>query len=454
MLSKSIALSLFFGLSISCSFAQTVSETLPNGLKIIIREDSRAPVVVSQIWYRVGSVDEVNGWTGLSHALEHMMFKGTKKVPAGEYSRRISSLGGSDNAFTSHDQTVYYAKAAAVHLPEILALEADRMSNLNFSDTDFENEIKVIKEERRMRTDDQPTGVLYEALYANAFVANPVRTPIIGWMDDLDHLQAKQLRSWYWRWYTPNNATIVIVGDVKAEETLQTIRKQFGKIKPRPFPTRQLTVEPEQTGIKRVEVSAPSELPMIALAYKVPRLQNVDDKEPYALSILSDVLDGHAASRLSKRLVREKHLATNVSAGYGGLQRGEALFVLSGVPAQGVSLAELEQALKAEIAEIAQNGVTQEELEVIHNQNDAYDIYEKDSMYAQAIGIGTLETNGFSYQDEERMKQNERKITSQDVRQAAKSLTDSKLTVVTLKPLPLDSKQVETAVEEDNSHVR
>ncbi len=454
MLSKSIALSLFFALGISCSSAQTVSETLPNGLKVIIREDSRAPVVVSQIWYRVGSVDEINGWTGLSHALEHMMFKGTKKVPAGEYSRRISSLGGSDNAFTSNDQTVYYAKVAAEHLPEVLALEADRMTNLNFSDTDFQNEIKVIKEERRMRTDDQPTGILYEALYANAFIANPVRTPIIGWMDDLDHLQAKQLRIWYQRWYAPNNAAIVIVGDVKAKETMQIIRKQFGKIKPRTLPTRQLTAEPEQTGIKRVEVSASSELPMLALAYKVPRLQKVDDKEPYALSLLSDVLDGHAASRLSKRLVRERHIATNISAGYGGLQRGDALFVLSGIPAQGITLAELEKALKAEIADIAKNGVTQEELEVIHNQSDAYDVYEKDSMYAQAMSIGTLETNGFSYQDEEQMKQNERKITAEDIRQAAKSLTDNKLTVITLKPLPLDNKQIETSQEEDNSHVR
>ncbi len=452
MLSKSIALSLFFGLSISCSFAQTVNETLPNGLKVIIREDSRAPVVVSQIWYRVGSVDEMNGWTGLSHALEHMMFKGTKKIPAGEYSRRISSLGGSDNAFTSHDQTVYYAKVAAQHLPEVLALEADRMTNLNFSDADFQNEIKVIKEERRMRTDDQPSGMLYEALYANAFMANPVRTPIIGWMDDLDHLQAKQLRIWYQRWYAPNNATIVIVGDVKADQTLQMIRKQFGKIKSRPLPTRQVTAEPKQTGIKRVEVSAPSELPMIALAYKVPRLQKLDEKEPYALSVLSEVLDGHAASRLSKRLVREKRIATSVSAGYGGIQRGDALFVLSGVPAQGVTLAELEKALRAEIADIAQHGVTQEELEVIHNQSDAYDVYEKDSMESQAIGIGTLDTNGFSYLDEEQMKQNERKITEQDIRDAAKSLTDNKLTVVTLKPVPIDQKTAVT--EEDKDHVR
>ncbi len=452
MLSKSIALSLFFGLSISCSFAQTVNETLPNGLKVIIREDSRAPVVVSQIWYRVGSVDEMNGWTGLSHALEHMMFKGTKKIPAGEYSRRISSLGGSDNAFTSHDQTVYYAKVAAQHLPEVLALEADRMTNLNFSDADFQNEIKVIKEERRMRTDDQPSGVLYEALYANAFMANPVRTPIIGWMDDLDHLQAKQLRIWYQRWYAPNNATIVIVGDVKADQTLQMIRKQFGKIKSRPLPTRQVTAEPKQTGIKRVEVSAPSELPMLALAYKVPRLQKLDEKEPYALSVLSEVLDGHAASRLSKRLVREKRIATSVSAGYGGIQRGDALFVLSGVPAQGVTLAELEKALRAEIADIAQHGVTQEELEVIHNQSDAYDVYDKDSMESQAIGIGTLDTNGFSYLDEEQMKQNERKITEQDIRDAAKSLTDNKLTVVTLKPVPIDQKTAVT--EEDKDHVR
>ena len=453
MYCKTLVLLTTLGLTSSWSVAQTVSEVLPNGLTVVIKEDKRAPVAVSQIWYRVGSVDEITGQTGLSHALEHMMFKGTKKIAAGEYSRKIAAMGGSDNAFTSNDQTVYYAKVAANRLPEVLALEADRMVNLNFSDTDFVNEMKVIREERRMRTDDQPNGVLYEALYANAFIANPVRTPVIGWMDDLEQLKAEQLRTWYRQWYAPNNATIVIVGDVDPQKTLNNIRRQFGKIKSQKLPERQLTAEPRQSGIKRVQVSAPSELPMLALAYKVPRLQAIDDKMPYALSVLSAVLDGHEASRLSKRLVREKQLALSVGAGYDGLSRGDALFLLTGVLAQNVSLGELEKQLKAQIAEIAQHGVGEEELSVLRNQSDAYDVYQKDSMYAQAMSIGNLQLNGFSYQDEDRIKQNEQSVTISDVQKAAQSLIEDNLTVITLKPLPIDHPQEASDIGE-NAHVR
>lgn len=450
---KTFVILALFGLMSVPSFATTVSEVLPNGLTVVIKQDTRAPVAVSQIWYRVGGVDEKTGQTGLSHALEHMMFKGTKKVPAGEYSRRIASMGGNDNAFTSNDQTVYYANVVANRLPEVLALEADRMVNLNFSDTDFINEMKVIREERRMRTDDQPNGVLYEAMYANAFVASPARMPVIGWMDDLENLKAEQLRAWYKQWYVPNNATIVIVGDVDPQKTLKMIKQQFGSIKGQKLPDRQLTKEPRQTGIKRVEVSAPSELAILALAYKVPKIHSIDDKVPYALSVLSSVLDGHEASRLSKRLVREKPIAVSVGGGYSGLGRADTLFVLMGVPAQNVSLSELEKQLKNQINEIAKNGVTEEELAVIRNQDNAYDVYKKDSITAQAMTIGNLQNSGFSYKDEEKMKQNELKVTAEEVQQAAKMLTDEQLTVITLNPLPLGAQQSAT-IEGDNAHVR
>lgn len=450
---KTFIILTLFGLINIPLFASTTSEVLSNGLTVVIKQDTRAPVAVSQIWYRVGSVDEKTGQTGLSHALEHMMFKGTKNIAAGEYSRRIAAMGGNDNAFTSNDQTVYYANIVAKRLPEVLALEADRMVNLNFSDTDFTNEMKVIREERRMRTDDQPSGVLYEAMYANAFVANPVRTPVIGWMDDLDHLKADQLRAWYKQWYAPNNATIVIVGDVDPQETLKVIKQQFGKIKPQTLPDRQLTKEPKQTGIKRVEVSAPSELPIIALAYKVPKIEKLDDKKPYALSVLSSVLDGHEASRLSKRLVREKPIAVSVGGGYGGVGRADTLFVLMGVPAQNITLDTLEKHIKDQISDIAKNGVTEEELNVIRNQNDAADVYKKDSISAQAMIIGGLQNSGFSYKDEQIMKQNEQKVTAQEVQEAAKMLTDENLTVITLKPLPLET-QKNTAPQGDVRHAR
>ncbi|XDZ51187.1 M16 family metallopeptidase [Neisseriaceae bacterium CLB008] len=418
--------------------AKTLTQSLDNGLKVIIKEDHRAPVAVSQIWYRVGSVDELNGTTGLSHALEHLMFKGTDSVPAGEFSRLVAATGGQFNAFTSQDQTVYYETTAASALPQMLKLEADRMANLNFSDEAFTNEMDVIKEERRMRTDDTPGGVLWEGLLANAFIASPSRLPVIGWMNDLDHMQANDLRDWYKQWYAPNNATVIIVGDVNAEETLAVIKREFGGLKPQTLPLRKPQLEPAQKGIKRVEVSAPSELPILALAYKVPKLIKLNDKEPYALAMLAAVLDGHEASRLSKKLVREDKIALSVSAGYDLFNRGASLFTLTAMPIQGQNLADIEAALKAVVSEIAQKGVSDAELKRIRNQMDASDVYKKDSMEGQALSMGYLEMVGFGHEAEATMKKNMQKITSKDIQAAAQSLIDDRLTVVTLKPEPIN----------------
>ncbi|MBP6862498.1 MAG: insulinase family protein [Neisseriaceae bacterium] len=418
--------------------AKTLTQSLDNGLKVIIKEDHRAPVAVSQIWYRVGSVDELNGTTGLSHALEHLMFKGTDSVPAGEFSRLVAATGGQFNAFTSQDQTVYYETTAASALPEMLRLEADRMANLNFSNDAFKNEMEVIKEERRMRTDDTPGGVLWEGLLSNAFVASPSRLPVIGWMNDLDNMQAEDLRDWYKQWYAPNNATVIVVGDVNAEETLAVIKREFGGFKPQTLPVRKPQIEPTQKGIKRVQVSAPSELPILALAYKAPKLIKLDDKKPYALAMLAAVLDGHEASRLSKKLVREDKIALSVSAGYDLFNRGASLFTLTAMPTQGQDLAKLEQALKDVVADIATQGVSEAELKRIRNQMDASDVYKKDSMEGQALSMGYLEMVGFGHEAEERMKKNMQKVTSKEIQAAAQSLVDDQLTVVTLKPEPIN----------------
>lgn len=418
--------------------AKTLTQTLDNGLKVIIKEDHRAPVAVSQVWYRVGSVDELNGTTGLSHALEHLMFKGTHSVPAGEFSRKVAASGGQFNAFTSQDQTVYYETTAASALPEMLKLEADRMVNLNFSDEAFKNEMAVIKEERRLRTDDTPGGVLWEGLLANAFIASPSRLPVIGWMNDLDHMQAEDLRAWYKQWYAPNNAIVIVVGDVNAEETLAVIKQAFGGFQPQTLAVRKPQIEPTQKGIKRVQVSAPSELPILALAYKVPKLTKLDDKAPYALAMLSAVLDGHEASRLSKKLVREDKIALSVSAGYDLYSRGANLFTLTGVPSKGQSLIDLEAALKDVVKDVAQNGVSEAELKRIRNQMDAADVYKKDSMEGQALSMGYLEIVGFGHEAEDTIKKNMQKVSNKDIQEAAKSLIDDRLTVVTLMPEPIN----------------
>ncbi|SMF51917.1 M16 family metallopeptidase [Pseudogulbenkiania subflava] len=434
--------------------AEPVEAVLDNGMKIVVQRDERAPVAVSQLWYRVGSVDEVNGRTGLSHLLEHMMFKGTPTVPAGEFSRLIAQAGGKDNAFTSRDYTVYFQQLAADKLPLALKLEADRMHNLSFKDSDFTSELQVVKEERRMRTDDQPAGIMAETLFANAFVANPVRYPVIGWMDDLDHMKPDDLRQWYHHWYGPNNATLVVVGDVDPQAVIAEARRQFGPLKPVALPERRPQIEPEQKGERRVSVKAVSPLPSLTLAWQVPRLEKVDAQRPYALYMLSAILDGQAASRLPRRLVREQRVATEVSADYDMLGRGGALFSLSGVPAQGKALAQLEQALRQEMAHIARDGVSERELERVRLQLQAGRIYEKDSMFAQAMRIGNLESIGFSWRDDATIDANIAKVSAEQVRQAARSLVDDHLTVVTLLPQQGDKPRMPAMPQGDQTHVR
>ena len=395
-------------------WAKTLSQTLPNGLKVIVKEDRRAPVAVSQIWYKVGSIDEQAGKTGLSHALEHMMFKGTPSVPSGEFNRRIAELGGQNNAYTNRSETVYYENIAAAKLPEVLKLEADRMQNLNFSDKDFANEMNVIREERRQRTEDNPSGKLWEHVYLNSFTVPALRAPIIGYMDDLHTLKADDLRAWYKQWYAPNNATLVIVGDVNAAATLKTAAKLFGGIPAKTLPARNN--------------------PIIALSYRVPKLEKSAGNMPYALDVLSDILGGNSSSRLDKNLVRGKQVALNADVGYDLFNREMPLFSIMAMPNDGVSEQSLLAAIRAEIKDIADNGVGSEELKRVKTRMEASEIYARDSMVSQASLMGLLETRGFKYSDEAAIRRRLRQVSAADVQAAAKLLTDSRSSVVTVRP--------------------
>ncbi|AUZ06186.1 peptidase M16 [Vitreoscilla sp. C1] len=431
---------LLLAASYSSAWAQTLSHTLDNGLKIIVREDQRAPVVVTQLWYKVGSVDEETGKTGLSHVLEHMMFKGTPNIPSGEYAKRISALGGSLNAYTNRDETVYYQTIASQHLPEVLKMEADRMVNLSFSNADYVNELEVVKEERRLRTDDSPSGRLFETLYETAFVTSGNRSPIIGSMSDLGKMTGDDAKAWYRKWYAPNHATLVIVGDVDAKKTIQNVQQTFGDIHANTFTPPTLPQEPIQTQTRHAQTSAPSEVPMVALAYQVPHLKTLDERLPYALDTLANVLDGNAASRLEKNLVRGQPIALSVGANYSLLSRSDELFILSGAPAQNIDVTTLINALKQEIKKIATDGVDEAELTRIRTQREASEIYAKDAITAQASLLGNLESKGFSYQDEDAIRQKLNSVTAQEVQQAAQYLTDDKLTQVILQPESLSSK--------------
>jgi len=424
----------------SCPAATDATESkLANGLRVIVKPDRRAPVAVMLLLYKVGSVDEVNGVTGVAHVLEHMMFKGTAGTPVGEYSRLIASAGGRDNAYTSNDLTGYFASLGKSQLELALRLEADRMANLTLSPEEFTKEIRVVMEERRLRTDDRPRSLVYEQMMATALTAHPYRRPIIGWMNDLENMRVEDLREFYQRWYAPNNATLVVVGDVVPAEVLALAGKYFGGIPARDLPARKPQDEPAQLGVKRVTVKAPAELPYVLMAFRAPPLRDPErDTEPYALEMLAAVLDGSQAARLNRTLVRKERIASSADAGYDGIARGPGFFYLSATPTPGKTAAEVEAGLRREMAKIIEHGVTQDELERAKAQAVAQHVYERDSMLVQARQIASLEAADISHRTLDVQLQKLREVTSEQVREVArKYFRDDALTIATLDPQPL-----------------
>ncbi|MGZ5818566.1 MAG: M16 family metallopeptidase [Burkholderiaceae bacterium] len=416
---------------------------LKNGMKIIVKEDHRAPTVAHMIWYKVGSVDEKNGSTGLAHALEHMMFKGTKKLKPGDFSAKVAALGGRENAFTNTDYTAYFQQIGSNKLEDVMALEADRMANLVFDKKEFEKEIRVVMEERRLRTDDQPGGLMNEALHAAAFVAHPYHNPVIGWMDDLERMTVQDAKAWHDSWYAPNNATMVVTGDVDPKKVHLLAEKYFGNIKPKVLPVTRPQTEPEQHGVKRVTVKAPAENPYVVLSFKVPTLRDVEkDSDVYALEVLAAVLDGYDNARLNAKLVRTDRVANSVGAEYSATARGPVLFSLDGTPVQGTTTEQLEKLLRAEVDRIAKQGVSEQELTRVKTQLVAGQVYKRDSIFGQAMEIGVTEMSGISHTKIDRMIEKLKQVTPQQVQEVAqKYFGDDVMTVATLVPLPITSKK-------------
>jgi zinc protease len=416
---------------------------LKNGLKLIVQEDHRSPVVVSQLWYRAGSIDEVNGKTGVAHVLEHMMFKGTKQVKAGQFSRLIASAGGKDNAFTGTDYTCYFQQLEKSKLPLAFKLEADRMVNLQLTKEEFAKEIKVVMEERRWRTEDKPQSKVNEAFQGTVYRAHPYSRPVVGFMNDLENMTVEDAREWYHNWYAPNNATLVVVGDVKAQEVYKLAQQYFGKIKAKKLPARKPQTEPAQIGERRIIVKAPAKLPYLLMGYHVPAIQNPEsDWEPYALEVLAGVLSGNPSARLNQKLVRETQLAIDASAGYDILSRSrQSLFELDGTPSEGKTVVELEAAILQQIENIKQSGVTKAELDRVKAGVIAADVYQRDSMFYQAMQLGTIETTGFPWRIILDYPDKLRAVTPEQVQEVAKKyLVKDNLTIATLDPQPLDNK--------------
>ena len=420
--------------------AQVSEFKLSNGAKLIVAEDHRAPTVVHMVLYRAGSIDEVNGKTGVAHVLEHMMFKGTKTVKQGEFSRIVAAMGGRENAFTSKDQTGYFQQIPKNNLSKVMALESDRMTNLVITKAEFDKEIKVVMEERRMRTDDNATAQVYEQLQATAFNAHPYRAPTVGWMNDLEAMTYKDAQEWYKTWYSPSNAIIVVAGDVNPKEVLKLAQQTYGKAKSYELPPRKPQVEPEQQGERRGFVKAPAENPYVLMGYKVPKLEDVEkDREPYALEVLSAVLDLDENGRFTKNIVRGSRLGNSAGTGYDMTSRGPQLFLFDGVPAEGKTTAELEVALLAEVKKIADEGVSEEELKRIKTQYVAATVFKRDSVNAQAMEFVGLEIIGFKWSDADRILERIKLVTAAEVQAVAKKYFDvDKRTVMTLLPQPID----------------
>lgn len=454
---KVILLSIVLALSLQ-GCADVRETTLANGLKVVVKEDHRSPVVVSQIWYKVGGVDEPEGLTGISHVLEHMMFKGTQRHAPGEFSRIIAEHGGRENAFTGRDYTAYFQQLEKSRLPISFELEADRMQHLTLGEAEFRKEVQVVLEERRLRTDDKPEGKVYEEYMRTAFQAHPYGNPIIGSVRDLEALTPAQVRAWYRRWYVPNNATLVVVGDVKPRAVFALAEKYFGEIPRGSLTPSKLSPEPEQTQARRREVALPAQLPYLVMGFHVPALTRSATWEPYALDVLAGVLDGGDSARFARRLVREQQIALSLDTDYSAAVRYPTLLSFEGVPATGQTVATLEQAIRAEIERLRSERVSEAELQRVKAQVMAREVYGRDSVFNQAMVIGMLETVGLDWRYMDNYAKRIQAVSAEQVRQVAeKYLHENNLTVTTLKPLPLAKNQASRprrASGAETDHVR
>jgi zinc protease len=407
-------------------------EVLPNGLKVLLVEAPKAPVVSVQVWYRVGTRNEVPGLTGLSHMLEHMMFKGTPTVPIKVFDRLIQKAGGTDNAFTYHDATAYYENLSADHLELALRLEADRMRNVLFDEKEFQSERDVVVEERRLRQEDDPIAALYEVVHPAAFSAHPYANPVIGWMHDIRGMRLDDLKHHYNTYYAPNNAVLVVSGAVRPAEALPLIRRYFGGIPRGPDPPPVRAVRPPQQGERRVYLRKEAELPYVVLAYPVP---NARDADSLALDLLETILAGGRSSRLHRSLVYEKQLALSAGASNSRLSIDPNLFTIYASLLPGKTAEEVEKALEAEIERVKRDPVSDQELEKAKNQNEADFVMGMDSVYNLGRGVMTVELST-TWKDFDRYIPDIRAVTAADVQRVAqKYLVSDHRTVGTLVPI-------------------
>ena len=419
-------------LALPARAAQVQEFILDNGLKVLLLEDHKSPAVTFQVWYRVGSRNELDGKSGLSHFLEHMMFKGTKKVGPEHYSQIVARNGGRSNAFTSADHTVYFATMSRDKIGVAIELEADRMRDALLDGNYFEAEKKVVMEERRLRTEDSPAAALGEVMSAVAYVVHSYRRPVIGWMGDLETMSREDLRRHYELYYAPNNAFIVAVGDFSTPEILAKIKGEFGKLARGTPPPKVEAEEPPQKGERRVTLKKEAELPFLAIYYHAPNIKNPDN---FALDLLAVVLAGGRSSRLHQELVYHQRAARSVEADYGGLSVDSSIFSVSAQLMPEKQIGEVEKAIDAIVERLRSEPVGDKELEKAKNQVEAAFVFGQDSVFGQAMRVGEYESVA-DWRLLDQYLAGIRRVTADDLFRVAKKYLDSdRRTVGTLIPV-------------------
>ncbi|MEL6978685.1 MAG: pitrilysin family protein [Pseudomonadota bacterium] len=397
--------------------------TLPNGMDAVVIEDHRAPVVTHMVWYRVGAADEARGESGVAHYLEHLMFKGTDTIPSGRFSKIIAENGGQDNAFTSYDYTGYFQRIANDRLSMVMEMEADRMANLRLTEEDANTERDVVLEERSSRTDNDPQSLFFEQMAATLYYNHPYGVPVIGWRSEIEALTRKDALAFYERHYAPDNAILVVAGAVTPEEVAALAERHYGPLTPSGAPAYERAKEPPHLAERRVAMTdARVRQPFVARTYITPSYRTGAAGEAEALTVLGDILGGGASGRLYRQLVTEQKIALDAGGYYSGTARDDGSFSVYAAPRDDTSLADVEAALDAVIAEIAETGPTEDELRRSIMVLTSSRIYQQDSQSSMARLYGRALTLGLTVEDVRQWPARISQVTAEQVRDAALSL--------------------------------
>ena len=399
----------------------TRSFTLENGLQVVVIPDHRTPVVTHMVWYKVGSADEPPGKTGVAHFLEHLLFKGTKAHPKGEFSKLVALNGGQENAFTATDYTAYYQRVSKEHLDLVMGLEADRMANLVLTEDDVTAEREVVREERRSRVDNEPGSQLSEEMMAALYRSHPYGRPVIGWEHEIAALNHDDALEFYNTYYTPNNAIVVVAGDVDEDEVTALAQATYGKLERRAEPGARIrqSEPPQRASRWLVLTNERIQQPTMQRYYDVPSYMTAPEGKAEALDLLGEILGGGATSRLYRSLVVERQMATSVGAWYSGDDLDNGRFGFYGVPRDPVTLRDLEHAIEAELERVARDGVTEKELERAKIQLIAGAVYAQDSQFALARVFGSSLAAGATLKQVQEWPVRIEAVTAQDIKQVA-----------------------------------